>query len=71
MLNFGLVFETLLAAALCYTPGLDKGLNMYPLKFFWWLPAMPFSLAILIYDEVRKFIIRKYPGGWVEQETYY
>ncbi len=32
MLNFGLVFETLLAAALCYTPGLDKGLNMYPLK---------------------------------------
>ena len=32
MLNFGLVFETLLAAALSYTPGLDKGLNMYPLK---------------------------------------
>lgn len=71
MLNFGLVFETLLAAALCYTPGLDKGLNMYPLKFFWWLPAMPFSLAILIYDEIRKYLLRKYPGGWVEQETYY
>lgn len=32
MLNFGLVFETVLAAALCYTPYLDKGLNMYPLK---------------------------------------
>ncbi|CAF2045219.1 unnamed protein product, partial [Rotaria magnacalcarata] len=31
MLNFGLVFETVLAAALCYTPYLDKGLNMYPL----------------------------------------
>ena len=37
----------------------------------WWLPALPFSLSILIYDEIRKFIIRKYPGGWVEQETYY
>jgi len=71
MLNFGLVFETVLAAALSYTPGLDKGLNMYPLKFFWWLPALPFSLSILIYDEIRKYIIRKYPGGWVEQETYY
>lgn len=70
-MNFGLVFETLLAAALSYTPGLDKGLNMYPLKFFWWLPAMPFSLSILIYDEIRKLIIRKYPGGWVESETYY
>jgi len=33
MLNFGLVFETLLAAALSYTPGLDKGLKMYPLKY--------------------------------------
>ncbi|CAF3349572.1 unnamed protein product [Rotaria sp. Silwood1] len=71
MLNFGLVFETVLAAFLCYTPYLDKGLNMYPLKFLWWLPAMPFSLAIFIYDEVRKFIIRRNPGGWVEQETYY
>jgi len=71
MLNFGLIFETCLAAALSYTPGLDKGLNMYPLKFMWWLPALPFSLSILIYDEIRKFIIRKYPGGWVEQETYY
>ncbi|CAF3948861.1 unnamed protein product, partial [Rotaria magnacalcarata] len=71
MLNFGLVFETVLAAALCYTPYLDKGLNMYPLKFLWWLPAMPFSLAIFIYDEVRKYLIRRNPGGWVEQETYY
>jgi sodium/potassium-transporting ATPase subunit alpha len=70
-MNFGLVFETLLAAALSYTPGLDKGLNMYPLKFFWWLPAIPFSITILIYDEIRKAIIRKYPGGWVESETYY
>ncbi len=32
---------------------------------------MPFSLAILIYDEIRKFIIRRNPGGWVEKETYY
>ena len=37
----------------------------------WWLPALPFSLSILLYDETRKYIIRKSPGGWVEQETYY
>ena len=30
-LNFGLVFETLLAVMLCYTPGLSTGLRMYPL----------------------------------------
>merc|ERR1712034_52987 len=45
-MNFGLVFETLLAAILSYTPGMDKGLRMYPLKFNWWLPAIPFSILI-------------------------
>jgi sodium/potassium-transporting ATPase subunit alpha len=71
MMNFGLIFETLLAIFMSYTPGLDKGLNMYPLKFVWWLPAMPFSLLILVYDECRKFLLRRSPGGWVERETYY
>merc|ERR1719468_599084 len=70
-MNFGLVFETVLAAFLSYTPGMDKGLRMYPLKFNWWLPALPFSLIIFIYDESRKYLLRRSPGGWIEQETYY
>jgi len=70
-LSFGLFFETTLAAVLCYTPGLDKGLRMYPLRFTWWIPAMPFSVAIFVYDEIRKYILRRSPGGWVEMETYY
>ena len=71
MLNFGLVFETCLAAFLSYCPGMDKGLRMYPLKFNWWLPAIPFSIAIFVYDEVRKYLLRRNPGGWLEKETYY
>nr|KAG5691923.1 hypothetical protein BaRGS_000632 [Batillaria attramentaria] len=50
---------------------LDKGLRMYPLRFTWWLVALPFSLAIFIYDECRKLILRRNPGGFVERETYY
>ncbi|KAI6175742.1 Sodium/potassium-transporting ATPase subunit alpha [Aphelenchoides bicaudatus] len=70
-MNFGLVFETCLAAFLCYCPGLDKGLRMYGLRFSWWFPALPFSILIFVYDEIRRYLIRRYPGGWVEQETYY
>merc|ERR1712088_201071 len=70
-MNFGLVFETALAAFLSYTPGMDKGLRMYPLYFNWWLPALPFSVLIFCYDETRKFLLRRNPGGWVEKETYY
>jgi sodium/potassium-transporting ATPase subunit alpha len=37
----------------------------------WWFPAMPFSLIIFVYDEVRRYILRRNPGGWIENETYY
>jgi len=70
-LNFGLVFETCLAAFMAYCPGLDNGLRMYGLRFSWWFPALPFSVLIFVYDETRRFLIRRYPGGWVERETYY
>jgi sodium/potassium-transporting ATPase subunit alpha len=51
--------------------GFDNDLYLFYFRFMWWLPALPFSIVILIYDEIRKYILRKYPGGWVEQETYY
>merc|ERR1719151_410342 len=72
MMNFGLCFETALAVFLSYTPGMDKGLRMYPLYFSWWLPAIPFSLLIFCYDECRKYLLRRLgPGSWIENETYY
>uniref|UniRef100_A0A0K2SYL8 Sodium/potassium-transporting ATPase subunit alpha n=1 Tax=Lepeophtheirus salmonis TaxID=72036 RepID=A0A0K2SYL8_LEPSM len=71
-MNFGLLFETALAAFLSYTPGMDKGLRMYPLKLHWWFPALPFSILIFVYDECRKLLLRRLPpGNWVERETYY
>merc|ERR1711874_393923 len=71
-MNFGLFFETALAAFLSYTPGMDKGLRMYPLKPTWWLPAIPFSVLIFCYDEIRKTLLRRNgPGSWIERETYY
>ncbi|CAM6031377.1 unnamed protein product [Sphagnum compactum] len=71
VLNFGLLFETCLAAFLSYCPGMPILLRLYPLKFSWWFPALPFSLLIFFYDEARRFILRRNPGGWVEMETYY
>nr|XP_058165933.1 sodium/potassium-transporting ATPase subunit alpha-4 isoform X5 [Dasypus novemcinctus] len=71
VLIFGLLEESVLAALLSYTPGMDKALRMYPLKIFWWFCAMPYSILIFVYDELRKFCIRRWPGGWLEKETYY
>merc|ERR1719193_800913 len=67
----GLFEETLLATFLSYCPGMDAALRMYPMMWMWWLVPMPFSLIIWLYDETRKYLIRRYPGGWAESETYY
>ncbi|TWW73988.1 Sodium/potassium-transporting ATPase subunit alpha-3 [Takifugu flavidus] len=65
VLIFGLLVETALAAFVSYCPGMDVALRMYPLKILWWFCAFPYSLLIFIYDEVRKFILRRNPGGGV------
>uniref|UniRef100_A0A4W6C3Q5 Sodium/potassium-transporting ATPase subunit alpha n=1 Tax=Lates calcarifer TaxID=8187 RepID=A0A4W6C3Q5_LATCA len=71
ILIFGLFEETALAAFLSYCPGMDVALRMYPLKPTWWFCAFPYSFLIFVYDEVRKLLLRRNPGGWVEKETYY
>uniref|UniRef100_A0AAX7U664 Sodium/potassium-transporting ATPase subunit alpha n=1 Tax=Astatotilapia calliptera TaxID=8154 RepID=A0AAX7U664_ASTCA len=59
ILIFGLFVETALAAFLSYCPGMDVALRM----ILWWFCGIPYSLLIFIYDEVRKFILRRQPGG--------
>jgi len=70
-LNFGLCFETCLAVFLIYTPGLEKALRLYALQPEYWLPALPFSLYIWVFDELRRALIRRNPDGFVSSITYY
>jgi len=70
-INYSLIAETLLAVFLVYTPGVQSvtGAVSIPLLYCW--PSLPFSLAQVIYDEIRKYLIRSSPGGLVERLTYY
>uniref|UniRef100_A0A665VTY5 Sodium/potassium-transporting ATPase subunit alpha n=1 Tax=Echeneis naucrates TaxID=173247 RepID=A0A665VTY5_ECHNA len=65
ILIFGLFEETALAAFLSYCPGMDLALRMYPLKPSWWFCAFPYSFLIFVYDEIRKLILRRNPGGMI------
>lgn len=71
VLNIGVLFEIALAIAIVYIPGLNTIFEMAPIEWYIILPAVPFAFLIFIYDECRKYLIRRYPGGWVERETYY
>jgi sodium/potassium-transporting ATPase subunit alpha len=85
MMNFGLLFETILGCFLCYIPGLGDVLGTRPIRFQHWFPGMPFCLFIFFYDETRKYLMRKTSKsvvdkmtaktikteGWLERNTYY
>jgi len=84
-MNFGLFFETLLAAYLAYWPVLCQAFGTRNIRLTHWFTAMPFSLMIFGYDETRKYLMRatspvtidKGTGqsirrpGWLERNTYY
>ena len=68
---FGLLSELALALIITYTPYLGPALGTRPLRPEWWLPAVPFSIFIFCYDELRKYWIRHNRAGWVQDKTYY
>merc|ERR1711943_15541 len=83
-MNFGLFFETMLAAVLAYTGPIGRALGPPPIRLTHWFPAMPFSIFIFSYDETRKFLMRTTSEvtvsesgrsvrnpGWLEYNTYY
>jgi len=70
-INYSLVAETLLAIFLIYTPGVQSVTGAVNIPALYWWPSMPFSLAQVVYDELRKYLIRTTPGGWTERLTYY
>lgn len=59
VLLFGLFIETVFAVLLCYLPPINAAFGTAPILFLHWLPGLPFSLLELVYDETRKFLIRK------------
>jgi sodium/potassium-transporting ATPase subunit alpha len=84
-MNFGLIFETICAVILCYTPGLNTGIGFRPIRFLHWFPGIPYSFLIFAYDECRKFLMRRTSysqtnavtgqrvrvAGWLERNSYY
>ncbi|XP_025075670.1 sodium/potassium-transporting ATPase subunit alpha-like [Pogonomyrmex barbatus] len=69
ILNLGLLLEIALACVIGYAPYMDRILKTYPLKPEWWLLGMPYAIMILIYEELRKWWIRRNPDGWWDRET--
>lgn len=68
VLVIGILFETCLAALFIYTPFLNHVMRTHPVSWHCWLWTMPFMLALLSYEEFRKWIIRRYPNSFMGKE---
>ncbi|XP_075047707.1 potassium-transporting ATPase alpha chain 2-like [Mixophyes fleayi] len=67
----GLLSQVGIGAFLCYVPGMDDALHFTNIRVQYWFIGIHYTILILVYDELRKFLIKKFPGGWVEKELYY
>lgn len=66
-----LLFETCFAVFIVYTPGVQFVIGTLGLKPEWLAMFVPWFLLIFIFDEVRKFLLRRYPESYFYRHTYY
>ncbi|EAR87207.2 Na,H/K antiporter P-type ATPase, alpha subunit family protein (macronuclear) [Tetrahymena thermophila SB210] len=66
----GIFFETCLAAFLVLTPGVNTIFGGRPIEFWQFgVSGVPFSIMVLAWNEVRKYLIRKY--RWFLKYSYW
>lgn len=58
VLNIGLIEELLLGLVLCNLPFAHDAFLTESIEWWMWLYGVPFALLILIFDEVRKMLLR-------------
>jgi sodium/potassium-transporting ATPase subunit alpha len=56
---FALFFETALLCLLVYTPGVNTAFGTRRIPFRHWLYSCPFVFLFLLYEEIKKLIIRE------------
>lgn len=71
ILLYAIVFEFCLSILLVYTPPLQTVFGTIDMEGVDWVLGLPFALFIFLYDESRKWIMRRYPDGFVKRWTYY
>eukprot|EP01012_Entosiphon_sulcatum_P017244 TRINITY_DN2203_c0_g1_i1.p1 TRINITY_DN2203_c0_g1~~TRINITY_DN2203_c0_g1_i1.p1 ORF type:complete len:1204 (-),score=215.20 TRINITY_DN2203_c0_g1_i1:63-3647(-) len=59
----GMVFGLALAAFIIYVPGLNHIFKYEPLPALYWAYCLPWVALLLVYDVIRKLIIRKAPNS--------
>ncbi|XP_036600930.1 potassium-transporting ATPase alpha chain 2 [Trichosurus vulpecula] len=67
----GIISQIIIALILSCGLGSVPVLNFTTLRVQYWFVAVPYAIVIWLYDELRKLLIRRYPGSWWDKNMYY
>ena len=70
-MSYSVLFSFALGFAIVYIPFISDIARGHPITFVEMTATVPFFILIVIYDEMRKGWIRKYPKGWIHRNTYW
>ncbi|XP_068936941.1 potassium-transporting ATPase alpha chain 2 [Petaurus breviceps papuanus] len=67
----GIASQIIIALILSCGLGSVPVLSFTTLRVQYWFVAVPYAIVIWLYDELRKLLIRHYPGSWWDKNMYY
>ena len=67
-LTFSIFLETGVACLVVYCPGLNEVLTFSPVSGWAWCTGVPFFCYLLVYEELRKLIVRRFPMSYIGTE---
>lgn len=59
---YGILFELILLWLIVFTPGMNTFLGTHPIEWIYFLIPIPFAVAILLFGEWRKLLVRRGVG---------
>lgn len=71
VLNTSLIFTTLMAMFITVTPGVTDVLKLNGIRLTDAMISVYYAFLMFVYDEVRRWYLRKYPEGFIYRETYF
>jgi len=42
---------------------------LYCFRYYWWLVGYPFTVILFVHEEIRKYIVHRFPDGWFAKNT--
>ncbi|GAM23942.1 hypothetical protein SAMD00019534_071170 [Acytostelium subglobosum LB1] len=69
--NFGVISMIAVALIIANVPGISSFFGTERISWKYWLIPLPFAVFLVAVNEIRLYLIRNYPDGWIARHLYW